>query len=245
MAHAFDDFPFMYSVLQDSISNHSLQCSKPLYFSNQLTLLSLIRSISGHPVNEIWKCYDTTVWTTLFGTFFWLVLISSIILASKSNNNPIWHLFFLSWKFFQPLLKKGSSIKPNITIYCIFLLTIIPIIAVFENFLTANLVTNQEIIINSIEDVLNSADDISVFAFHKKDKLSIEQESSKIQDDIELRQKFLDFAGKTEVYDKDIFIKKTLNSEEFVKWASKSVGIMNDITMQWIKVKAQYFIYFK
>jgi hypothetical protein len=234
----------MYSVLQDSISNHSLQCSKPLYFSNQLTLLSPIRSISGHSVNEIWTCYDKTVWTTLFATFFWLVLISSIILASKSNNNPIWHFFFLSWKFFQPLLKKGSSIKPKMRIYCIFLLTIIPIIAVFENFLTANLVTNQEIMINSIEDVLNSAD-IKVFAFFEQDQLFIEQESSKIQDDIELRQKFLDFVGKTEVYNKDILIKKTLNPKEFVKWASKSVGIMNDITMQWIQVRTHYFIYFK
>jgi hypothetical protein len=206
-----------------------------------MTLLSAIHSVSDHSFEKIWTCYDTTVWTTLFAILFWLVLISSIILTSKSNNNLIWHFFFLSWKFFQTLLKKGSSLKPKIRIYCIFLLTIIPIISVFENILTANLVTNQEIEINSIEDVLNSANDISVTVFSKQDKLFIEQESSKIHDDIELRQKYLNFAGKIKILSKDHFIQLTLTPNGLVKLTSKLVAVEDDFSMQWIQVRSKFF----
>src|SRR3984885_5727219 len=67
---AYDNFPFKHSV-NDS------RCTKSLYFLNQMLILSTVQKINDNSFNEIWKCYDWTVWTNL------IILISILTLLTK------------------------------------------------------------------------------------------------------------------------------------------------------------------
>jgi hypothetical protein len=98
--------------------------------------------------------------------------------------------------------------------------------------------------IDSIKDVLDWPENMYVFTIDKPDQEFIKEETHKIKYNQILHNIFLDFSDKIHIFNRSYFIELTLTPKLMVEWALKSVVIEDDFSMQWIKVKAQYVIYF-
>src|SRR5581483_12244497 len=102
---AYDNFPF-----KDSAND--TRCTKSLYLSNQLTILSTVQKINDNSFNEIWKCYDWTVWTSLIILIFILTLLTTFFKSFRDENNINKSIIDIVWQYLKPMVKEGEPNRP-------------------------------------------------------------------------------------------------------------------------------------
>jgi hypothetical protein len=92
--------------------------------SHYFTLLSLPRSLSDHSLENIWKCYDWTVWVTLFAI---ILSLASIKVGSEKLKRVVFisTIYESFWLYFRPLLTQADGGKSRNWLFPIYLLTLI------------------------------------------------------------------------------------------------------------------------
>jgi len=175
---ARDQFPFIY-ILSKEFELPS-NCTRPLYFYNQMTMWTPIYNRNDYYLDKIWKCYDSSVWITFLALITFISILSSELNTNQTRYQMINSILSSFWEYFQPLLRKGSSTskKPKNYLYCLYLFTLFPLIIVFENEFLAHLVSYQDVKLDIIDDFI-SRDKIIITTGHSHKKY-VENEIKKL-----------------------------------------------------------------
>lgn len=141
------------------ISKNELNCTRPLYLSNQISIISTVEKYHDYESMKCLKVYHWTVWFVLAMIIFFLITFSVII-----RKESLWKAF---WSFVSALLlQNGSPRAIKCFTFTAYLLALIPFIEIIRNELLVNLVTIRETKADTIDDLLNS--NIRVYMFDDK-----------------------------------------------------------------------------
>jgi hypothetical protein len=146
----------------------NLSCIRPLYFSNQISILSTVEKNFHYDLNKLLSFYQSNVWFTLFGLILFLISFTAI-------KNPIRNS---SWAFIDPLFREGNPRAIKCFSYSVYLVALIPFLNVISNELLVNLVAVKEHTSNTINDLL----DPSIFVLLFDNKEYWEKEMRKLDD---------------------------------------------------------------
>jgi hypothetical protein len=231
-----DAFPFRF-LLSNELKLPS-NCTKPLYFYNQMTMWTPIYKRNNYSLDKIWNSYDSSVWVTFLALIAFVSIISSQFSPNQTRYQIINSILASFWQHFLPLLRKGNSAsrKSKNYIYCLYLFTFIPLIIVFENEFLAHLVSNQDVKLNTIDDFISRNKILlTTGQSHKK---YVENEIKKLDErlDSEFVAKLNKFYANVRGVD-DLDINELINNENTLKYfAERIVSMEDDYRMQWIKV---------
>ena len=148
----FDKTPVNYLLNTDNSLGYN--CSKPLYVTNLLKILSINSYKPLPPIYNIWKGLDTSVWYTILGVFIILFIVYKITNKVYDNKFPDTLMGFI-WIFFKPML--GILEQPIYVnhLYLLWLISLIPVVEIIKNELLANLLTRRLLYSHTIEDLMD------------------------------------------------------------------------------------------
>src|SRR5258708_26419367 len=132
-----------------------LNCTKPLYISNQLTILSLVLKQDRPSAMDIFNAFNYIVWINII-IAFWTVVLVDTVTRNTHNGSTIKRMLNLVWIYFPTLIGKQTkdSRFTNI-VYLFWIISVIPLVEIFKNELLANIVAIPSKLINTIEDLLD------------------------------------------------------------------------------------------
>jgi len=151
-----------------------LGCTRPLYLSNEISILSTVDRIDEYDSTSMLKVYNWDTWITFMITLIVLISISSV-------KTTLRHSF---WSFIDPLFGKDNPHAVKGLTYALYLLAIIPFIEIMRNELLVKLVTVKEKSCDTIDDLMDPR--VKVFSFIDMDYLN---QVNKNIEDARLRQK--------------------------------------------------------
>jgi hypothetical protein len=196
-------------------------CTRPLYLSNELSILSTVDKIDEHDLTSMLKVYNWDTWITFMVFLFILISFSSI-------KTTLWNSF---WSFFNPLFGQENPHALKSLTYVFYLLALIPLLEIMRNELLVKLVAVKEKSCDTIDDLMNP--NVKVFSFN----MNYINHVNKIVEDTQLRQKLeklLKKIGKSKgVAD---WIELIQNPEEIKKVGRNYALIDSEYSMGWIQV---------
>jgi len=139
---------------------HGYECLQPQYMLNTLSFISRIIRETKTDKRDILKIYDLNIWLIIFVMFIFCSFLNTLITKSSSKREK----FSLSFEkfsnslliYFKPFLNTGSGHKPFNLIYLLWIVSIYPLVEIFKNELLAELVSEQDFRINTLNDVIKS-----------------------------------------------------------------------------------------
>ncbi len=130
----------------------SFNCSKPLFISNQISILSANLRKEIRPTMQIWKSFPINVWILICFAFIFLMTADKIL--SKNKNHYSKSIYNIFWVYFKPLIGIGEHLRHNNLIYILWVISIRPLTEIFRNDLLANLIAVPDRNIDNIDDLL-------------------------------------------------------------------------------------------
>ncbi len=236
---ANDDFPFKYYHDEQEIIDKT--CSKHMYLSDQMAILSAVRKMNDNSFDHIWSCYDWSVWIA-----FILITLLSIIITMRSremrNQSGIQSFLSSLWIHFEPLLGEGNVIKHKSLLYLCYLLALFPLIIIFENELLAKLVSNQKLRFNSVEEIL-AHEDMNPKVNYRHNKYFYKNQTDKLEDSI-LKRELSAFENRISVFTMTELSNIIDNPEKVIDYFERLVILGDDFSIRFIKV-SNHFYYFR
>ncbi len=209
----------------------NITCVRPLFISNQLSIMTAIIKQSKYSSLFILQTYNIDVWLTLLSTVLLLSLINSIKLM-KNNDTIKWLIKkYLSviWILCESLLGKGKRNKLFTISYIFWLISILPIIEILKNGLFSIIINVPERMVNDIDELLDEK--IISLTLSKGDFEMIDKES---QLSSALEEKFTKLRQKTILFEEKT-INQFLKTPDKLKSFIKKTAILEDqYSMQWL-----------
>jgi hypothetical protein len=217
---AIDCKPCDYSYFQ--MNHPNLDCTRPLYLSNKISIMSTIDTKQGYDLTRIIEVYHWTSWLTLFALIIFLISFSCI-------KNTIKQSF---WAFIEPIFAKGNSLAIKCFTYTCYLLALVPFLEIMKNEILVNLVTIKEIKSDTIDDLFNPK--VVVYLFDNQ--LSYFSEEIEKIKDTQFGKKLARLLFKIKEANVDDLL-RLLQQPEQVKQVGRNYAIiMNDHSMKWFYV---------
>jgi len=141
------DFTPMNYLLE---TQRNASCSRSLYLSNNMDILSPVNVEAFFPIVDIYKGLDRYVWFAII-----TALIALFIIHKLSNSLKQYSVFDFIWIYFKPLLMIGEALGHRNYLYLIWLICITHLVYVIQNDLLSHIVTRPEIYADTIEDLLD------------------------------------------------------------------------------------------
>jgi hypothetical protein len=199
-----------------------LKCTRPLYLSNQISIISTVDLYHDYEPTKCLKVYNWKVWLVLEMIIFFLIAFTLIIRKVSLRK--------AFWSFVNPLFHQNVSTRAiNCFTYTTYLLALIPFIEIIRNELLINLVTIREFKVDTIDDLLNPK--IRVYMFDDKDYWLKEIEM--LDEEGELKDKLKSLFHKTKHYSLQQWFEFTLNSG---KIGRNYAAIEDEYSMEWFQV---------
>jgi len=150
-----DRVPFIYD---NEINEWGFNCAKPLFISNQLSILSPVLKGDRAATLDIWKVFDTKVWICILFALLIIVITDKILSLAKNGNRNNW--FNVFWIYFKPLIGIVEPINYKNYLYILWVLTIIHLTEVFKNGILVKLIAVPDLYVNNIDDLLDDRWDV-------------------------------------------------------------------------------------
>jgi len=99
-------------------------CAKPLFISNQISILSPVVKSERPAIMDLWKAFHNEVWTFILLTFLIIVIINKIISMFGKNEERNNRFFYYIWIYFKALIEIGERFKYQNYIYILWVLSI-------------------------------------------------------------------------------------------------------------------------
>jgi len=207
--------------------NEKLLCTRPLFLTNQFSMISATIKKFNHSSEGFWRIYDLNIWITLI----FILLLLSIFTAFKLNVNKeknLSHKFLYSfWVYFISIFREGNRRKPYILVYILWLISIIPIVEIYKNSLLANLVSIPDLLVDDIGDLL--VENRKIYAFNE---LKIKTMKNISRADSLLKEKWIKIFEKLSFFDLSTSLKYSNSNEEFTELTKHSTYIVDEIASQ-------------
>ncbi len=209
----------------------NITCVRPLFISNQLSIMTAIIKQSKYSSLFILQTYNIDVWITLLSTVLLLSLINSISLM-KNNDTIKWLIeknLSVIWIICESLLGKGGRKKLFTISYLFWLISILPIIEILKNRLFSIIINVPERMVNNIDELLD--DEIISLTLSKGDFEIIGKES---QLSSALKEKFTKLRQKTILFEEKTIIRLLQNPNELKSFIKKRAVLEDQFSMQWL-----------
>ncbi len=235
----YDCTPCDYNYM---INEEKVVCSRPLFITYQFSMMSAIIKKSGHSSKGFLTIFEMEVWITLIAFLLFLSIFTTYLTKIQTKNlnqkKEIWERFLSSlWTYFICILGKGNRYEPHVITYLLWIISIIPLVEIYRNSLLANLVSNTDVLVDDIDDLITA--NRKIFSLNE-----IDLKSMKNQSRVEslLKEKWIEIFEKIEYF----YIGSTLqylDSLEEVNERSKfSTYIDNNIRSEIItRILSRYF----
>jgi hypothetical protein len=202
--------------------NINLNCTRPLYFVNQISILSTFDTKHDYKLSNLLKVYHWSCLVVLAVCVLLFILIASI-------KSTLWKSF---WGYVDPLIGRRDNLTFHSFSFTLYLLALIPLLEIVRNELLASLIAVKEVKIDTLDDLL----DPKVIVYMFKDPKQWRKESEMIGD-VQLKEKLKSFFTKvgnqTSVED---WIKLLQNPDQLRGTERKSACIHDDFQMRRMKV---------
>jgi hypothetical protein len=139
-------------------------CSKPLFISNQISILSANVRKDIRPTMQIWKCFPINVWILICFAFIFIIIADKIL--SKNKNHYLKSIYNIFWVYFKPLIGIGEHLRYYSFFYILWLISVRPLTEIFRNDLLANLIAVPDRDIDNIDDLF--VNDLDVYTDRPK-----------------------------------------------------------------------------
>jgi hypothetical protein len=134
-------------------------CSKPLFISNQVSILSANLRKDIPPAMEIWKAFDIRVWILICFAFIFIIIADKIL--SKNKNHYSKSIYNIFWVYFKPQIGIAEHLRYYSFFYILWLISVRPLTEIFRNDLCANLIAVPNRDIDNLDDLL--VDNLNVY----------------------------------------------------------------------------------
>ncbi len=217
-------------------------CSKPLYISNQVSILSANVRKEIPPAMEIWKCFEIRVWILICFAFIFIIIADKIL--SKNKNRYSKSIYDIFWFYFKPLIGIGEHLRYYNLFYILWLISVRPLTEVFRNDLCANLIAVPNRDIDNLDDLL--VDNLNVYTdgpklhYWRKDTY---KELLQYNDNL---KKFSQLAEKTKSLDSlmenEVWKQLLDDPDLMINLVKKSALVEDDQSVEYFKTFLQRFI---
>jgi hypothetical protein len=193
----YDCTPCDYNYM---INEEKVVCSRPLFITYQFTMMSAIIKKSGHSSKGFLTIFEMEVWITLIAFLLFLSIFTTYLMKIQTKNlnekRGIWERFLSSLlTYFVCILGKGNRYEPHVINYLLWMISIIPLIEIYRNSLLANLVSNTDVLVDDIDDLITA--NRKIFALNEFDLKSMKNQS---RVESLLKQKWIEIFEKIEYF---------------------------------------------
>ena len=150
-----DNVPFKYN---HEIKDGFLNCSKPLYISNQMVILSPDIPQQKYPVDHILNTFDIKIWSLIIMSLIFIMFINRFSFKLKSVNIRLQNIWQLFWIHFWPMIGKPHNLGFRCYLYLLWIIALFPLTEIVKNDLLANLLNQELIPLETIDDILELYD---------------------------------------------------------------------------------------
>jgi hypothetical protein len=224
------------------IKEEKLVCSRPLFITHQFSMMSTIIKKSGHSSEGFLRIFEMEVWITLIAFLLFLSIFTTYLTKFQRKNvdekKGIWERFLSSvWTYFVCILGKGNRYEPHVITYLLWIISIIPLVEIYRNCLLANLVSNTDVLVDDIDDLITG--NRKIFALNEFDLKSMENQS---RVESLLKEKWIEIFEKIEYFDIGSSLQFIDSPEEINERSKLSTYIDNNIRSEIMtRILSRYF----
>ncbi len=224
------------------INEEKLVCSRPLFISYKFSMISAIIKKSVHSSKGFLRIFEMEVWITLIAFLLFLSIFTTYLTKIQRKNlnqkKGIWERFLSSlWTYFVCILGKENRYSPHVITYLLWMISIIPLVEIYRNSLLANLVSNTDVLVDDIDDLITG--NRKILALNKLDLKSMKNQS---RVESLLKEKWIKIFEKIEYFDIGSTFQYLDSPKEVNERTKFSTYIDNDIRSKIIiRVLSRYF----
>jgi len=159
---------------------------------NYFSFLTKVDLQSRTEKMNIWKVFNTNFWLIIIAFYLCCVVFNILVTRNQKRENILEKLLSSIYIYYQTLLNGGDCRKPFNLIYLFWIIGIFPLIEVFKNDLSSNLVIIKERRMDTVQELLDSKFTIffhsstiqfwdQIFPIDPQNELSIRMNSLKSQ----------------------------------------------------------------
>ena len=193
---ALDNVPQNYEF---ETGARGFNCTKPLYMSYALMMLSKKVPKPLPPVIDIWKSLSIKSWSLIITSFIVFIFLNKIANSLNGNSRKLKSIFSYIWIYSKPILGIGEDLGVHNWFYILWLLLLFPLIEIVRNDLFGNLIHRDVIFANTIEDLLDGR--LTLYTDHYKQGDWINSHFYSSFENNTFKHNFIELTKRVKIYD--------------------------------------------